>query len=255
MVDMPRLLSGDLFDAIEDRFRESGMVAIKLDEPVWCGSPLDLGQVRDLLLEGHASEDFQDEVWRKIVQRARGGDEQWKLAAIWLLLPALRKISRHYGGWGADSGDVASEAVTAFFEELQKVDAAQARIGASLWWAARRRAAQVRLQRSREVPSEELALNAARQELGDHEVRPLVEAVHEGVISISEAQLINKTRLEGERLGAIAESMGLRYQACHRRRARAEGRLVGYLRIQGDAEDSTPEKRGHMHPRPEGDAA
>lgn len=73
----------------------------------------------------------------------------------------------------------------------------------------------------------------------------LSEAVHAGVISASEADLITRTRLEGERLGSVAQRLGLQYHACAQRRARAEGRLAGYVLINGDA---APPDRGSGRP-------
>ncbi|MFI0483381.1 hypothetical protein [Actinomadura sp. 9N215] len=200
--------------------------------------------------------DLQDAVWTELVTLAQGGDERWQLEAVWMMLPGLRKIvSRLTRGTGSRFGEMEAEVVAGFLEELRDVDAGRAKVGAFLWWSTFRRAWRARSRDEREIPSEELALIAAERELQDHDIRPLVEAVHEGVPSVSEADLINRTRIEGERLGAIAERMGLRYHACRQRRARAEGRLAGYLLVRNDAAPADP---GHPLPlrrRVRGDAA
>lgn len=74
-------------------------------------------------------------------------------------------------------------------------------------------------------------------------------AVHEGVLTGAEADLIGRTRIEGERLGAIAEQMGLRYHTCHQRRARAESRLAGYLLVDTAAEPSRGQSEGRRPKR------
>ncbi|MEU9023348.1 hypothetical protein [Actinomadura sp. NPDC048394] len=248
--------SKGLLDAIEMRFRESRMATLTLDEPREDGHRISLERIRELILDRGIAPEAQDAVWRELVTLARKGEERWQLAAIWMMLPGLRKIvGRCGGGRETDYGEVESEAVAGFLEELHRIDARRPRIGASLWWAARRRAAEVRLRRAREIPSEEIALVAAERERRDHEPGALAEAVHEGVISVSDARLINETRLEGERLGAVAERMGLRYHACHQRRARAEGRLAGYLLVGGDKRAPSPPGEVPVQLRPEGDAA
>ena len=54
-------------------------------------------------------------------------------------------------------------------------------------------------------------------------------AVHRGVVGGREAELILRSRVDGERLGMLAAELGVGYGALRRRRARAEARLRAAL--------------------------
>ncbi|MFI0444482.1 hypothetical protein [Actinomadura sp. 6N118] len=225
-----------LLDAIEAHFKETSLESeILLEgEPVQGqpAEPVRLGLARILILDRAAEPAFRDAVWAELVARAQSHEGQWQLAALWMMVPGFRGIvSKLSRGLITDRKEVEAEVVAGFLEALHKADANRPRLGTHLWWAAYRHGCKARTHMLQEIPSEELALFTAHQTGQDHETHPLIGAVHEGVLSTSEADLINRTRLEGERLGAVAERMGLQYQACHRRRARAEGRLAGYLLI------------------------
>ncbi|MFG2000989.1 hypothetical protein ACGFNU_17760 [Spirillospora sp. NPDC048911] len=245
---MSCLRSERLLDAIEAHFKEASLEsAILLEgEPVRGRSaePVRLGTARTLMLDGASEPAFRDAVWTALVMRAQSHEGQWQLAALWMMLPGFRGIvSKLSRGLIADAKEIEAETVAGFLEALHKADATRPRLGSHLWWAAYRHGCKARTHMLQEIPSDELTLFTARRAHQDHETHPLAGAVHEGVLSTGEADLINRTRLEGERLGAVAERMGLRYQACHRRRARAEGRLAGYLLIDNDAALAPPSPR------------
>jgi hypothetical protein len=58
----------------------------------------------------------------------------------------------------------------------------------------------------------------------------LADAVAEGVLTTSEAELVGETRVGGVPLGELAGRWGISYQAVKKRRQRAEARLVPWLR-------------------------
>jgi hypothetical protein len=57
----------------------------------------------------------------------------------------------------------------------------------------------------------------------------LARAVHHGVVSRDDAELVSSTRLSKETLEEAAHRLGLSYQASQQRRRRAELRLLRFL--------------------------
>ena len=203
--------------------------------------------------------------WRDRRQE-HGGD--WQLAALWMMLPALRKAVWRWQRTGLDLREAEAEAVAGFIEAISAVDPRRVRLGSYLWWRTYRNLAALAARERQEIPiaATEVILYSDYQQA--HPKDLLADAVHEGVLTVPEADLINRTRLEGERLGAVAEQMGLRYHACRQRRARAEGRLAGYVRINGgtgvtpDPSHTAPRQpcsgpvgHPHQHSVPKGHAA
>jgi nucleotide-binding universal stress UspA family protein len=211
-----------VLDEIEARFDALSMT---FDRP--------FTEIREGMLDRAVDLREKDAVWRELLVNARRERADWQLAALWMMVPGLRGIVRRCaGGPGADSRDLESEAVTGFLEAVRDIDLERDAIGPRLWWAAKRKVQRAAAQLGRELPVEDIEVKAVNG--GGIPGDPLREAVHDGVISDVDARLIGSTRLEGERLGSVAERLGLRYHACQRRRARAEGRLAGYLLVQDD---------------------
>lgn len=176
----------------------------------------------------------RDAIWAELVQLAQVRAGDWQLAAVWVMLPGLRSVSRKiFRRTRVEIKEIDSAVVTGFLEALHAVDPNRPHLGAHLWWKAHNYASRACAALTLETPVENIELAAGADDQGMAYRDSLVEAVHEGVLTGAEADLIGRTRLEGERLGAVAEQMGLRYHACHQRRARAEGRLAEYLLIDG----------------------
>lgn len=140
------------------------------------------------------------------------------------------KVSR---GVDCHRHDLHSEVLLGFFEALHSLDPDARGLAGLLWWAAYRRA---------------LAARRAEQDASGYELRDsdvlrarritppeghpdlvLIKAVGDGVLDAKEAELIGDTRVEGERLTAASQRLGMPYSACHKRRSRAEYRLARYL--------------------------
>jgi len=188
------------------------------------------------VLDRDADLAVRDAIWRELVRLARTYGHDWQLVAIWMMLPGLRKVSSDLSaGAAGESRDVEAEIVAGFLETLQTMDLEGEALDAELWRTAYRhgRRARAQLSHARELPFGDLELVGGIRDGVDQPDALLSEAVHSGVLTIPEADLINRTRLEGERLGAVAQQMGLRYHACRQRRARAEGRLAGYVVLNG----------------------
>lgn len=177
---------------------------------------------------------MKDAMWAELTRlcQERGGD--WHLTAIWMMLPALRKAVWRRQRTGMELTETEAEAVAGFIEAISAADPQRARLGSHLWWQTYRHLAKVAARERTAIPVADTEMIQSRQE---DPMRPkdlLADAVHEGVLTVPEADLISRTRLEGERLGAVAQQLGLRYHACRQRRARAEGRLASYVLIDGN---------------------
>jgi hypothetical protein len=235
------LRTNRIFDAIEAQMTTASLESALTIDGSELGlprGPLAVCDLRPLALNPASDPAFRDALWRELVRLARTRDDAWVLAAIWMMIPGFRKISARLSpGAGGARNDIEAEIIAGFTEALHTVDICREKLGAHLWWVAYRHGQHARdmFSGSRETPVEDIDQAAGAQANGGEPDGLLSEAVHAGVISASEAELITRTRLEGERLGAVAQQLGLRYHACAQRRTRAEGRLAGYVMINGDA--------------------
>jgi hypothetical protein len=242
-----------IFDAVEAQMTHASLAsALSID-----GSnvglppgPLAIRDLRPLALDPATAPAIRDALWRELVSLARTKGDVWLLAAIWMMIPGFRKISARLSpGASGERNDIEAEIIAGFTETLHTVDLGREKLGAYLWWTAYRYGQRARgmFTGSWETPVEDID-RAASVHADNREPDDLLgEAVHAGVISVSEAELITRTRLEGERLGAVAQQLGLRYHACAQRRTRAEGRLAGYVLINGDAAPAGPGKVAGPH--------
>lgn len=242
-----------VFSAIDGHFTDSSQqIRLVLEIPGCPDRGISLVDARRLLLARSTEPACRDAVWSSLISRAQANGGAWELAAVWMMTPGLRKIAGilHRRNVAVEIKEIDSEILLGFIETLHAIDPNEERGGARLWWGAFRRGQDACARIRRELPVGDVELVAGNSPAVESSGTSLSEAVHDGVISVPEADLINRTRIEGERLGAIAERLGLRYHACCQRRARAESRLAGYLRTNG-----TRDERRIVRPAEKGAAA
>ncbi|GLY85995.1 hypothetical protein [Actinoallomurus iriomotensis] len=238
-----------VFNALEVQFTASSLASTltldgnKVGHGMETTSP-SLEYVRMLVQDPGTEIAIRDAIWAELVRLAQQHAGEWQLAAIWMMLPGLRTASRKiFYRTRVEVKEIDSAVITGFIEALQVADPNRPHLGAHLWWKAHNHAMQTCTLLAREMPVEDIELVAGTQggqaDHGDY----LSRAVHEGILTGVEADLIGRTRLEGERLGAVAEQMGLKYHACQQRRARAETRLAGYLLLDGAPTHAKPSSR------------
>lgn len=251
-----------VFDALAAQFAASSLASTltldgdRIGHGMETTSP-SLEYVRALVQDPDTEIGIRDAVWAELVHLAQQRVGEWQLAAIWMMLPGLRSASRKiFHRTRIEVKEIDSAVITGFIEALRSADPSRPHLGAHLWWKAHNHAMQACALLAREMPVEDVELVAGRQNRQADHGDYLSRAVHEGVLTGVEADLIGRTRLEGERLGAVAQQMGLRYHACHQRRARAEIRLAGYLLIDGAPTPAKPSlRRCHTRRRTEQTAA
>ncbi len=191
-----------------------------------------LGELRELLLHPETATAARDAVWRKLIALSRTGRPEWKIAAVGMALPALRRVAGALRRGCRDTeADLDGELLTGFLDALAGTDLDRGRICARLVRAGASAARRLRDADAVHVPTDGSRFGSrAPARPWDHPDLVLVRAVAGGVISGTDANLIATTRLDRVVLATAATSLGLSAQAAQRRRSRAEQRLVLALR-------------------------
>lgn len=197
----------------------------------WLPVPeLQLRAMRDILLHP-PHPDAVPSIWRELVSRFRqaADPESWAVVVLGALNPGMRGICSRTGLPTSQQEDLQAEMVTQVLDSLATVHPEHPHLAGELYWAARR--AGSRFQRSlirverQQVPLDALPDRMAGP-LGGHPDTALERLRSVAVLTDEEAELIGRTRLEGEPLAEAAARLGITYAACRKRRRRAEHRIV-----------------------------
>ncbi|MYT32678.1 MULTISPECIES: hypothetical protein [unclassified Streptomyces] len=221
------------------------------EEPEQSVLPVD--QVRTRLAHAGTSTVLHERVWREVVRRARQLGTPWDTVALGMTVPVLHRMLARLGRCDhLERAELEQEALAALTAALYSVDAEGSGVGWELFaaadravhrlaYAARRRAlretgleetsASGLGQGGDPAASPDLALEAGSGEAKD-EYTVLALAVRARVVTIAEARLIARTRLEGEPMQPLAEERGVSCRQLYRHRAAAEQHLAAYLRHQ-----------------------
>jgi transposase-like protein len=187
--------------------------------------PLD--ELRKFLLAAGTSNEVRDAVWRELVIRARRDGPAWRVAAVGMAMPGLRRQAGLLAsGWYGDTHDLDSELVLGFMERLATLDLAEPRICGRLVDAGVRAARKLR-----DADSDTVLIRTG--EAGsllpirpwDHPDLVLARAVATAVLDRDEARLIAATRLDNSTLASVAGEIGISPQTASDWRAKAEQRL------------------------------
>lgn len=184
--------------------------------------------LRGLLLAEGTSLATRDAVWRELIARARKDRSTWRLVAVWMAIPGLRRWTSVLAeAFAGDVEDLESEIVEGFLRELDRVDVATSSLAYRLVRAGHK--AGTRLVYA------EAAFDGARwltfrshlpRAPWGHPDLVLLDAVAAGVITLDEAKLIATTRLENVPINRVAVLAGERTNTVVVRRRRAEQRLA-----------------------------
>ncbi len=188
---------------------------------------LPLDELRKLLLAPAMAEKVRDAVWRELVIRARRDGPAWRVAAVGMAMPGLRRQAGLLAAdWRGDSHDLDSELLLGFLQRLTTIDLDERRICGRLIDAG------VRAGRAfRDADSDAMLIrgSAAGSLLPirpwDHPDLVLARAIQTAVLGQEEAQLIAQTRLEHRTLKWVAARLGISPQTASDWRSRAEKRL------------------------------
>src|SRR3954471_15716858 len=90
---------------------------------------LPLDELRRLVLAAATSPEVRDAVWRELVVRARRDGPAWRVAAVGMAMPGLRRQAGLLAAGGhGDTHDLDSELLVGFMERLATVDLDEPRI-------------------------------------------------------------------------------------------------------------------------------
>ena len=189
---------------------------------------LPLDELRRLLLAAGTGPEVRDAVWRELVVRARRDGPAWRVAAVGMAMPGLRRQAGLLAaGWHGDTHDLDSELLVGFMECLARVDLDEPRICGRLVEAGVRAARKIR-----EAESDTMLIRSGEPGAvlpirpWDHPDLVLARAVAVAVLDRDEATLIASTRLDHQTLAQVAAQIGISPQTASAWRARAEKRLV-----------------------------
>jgi hypothetical protein len=189
-------------------------------------------ELRDVLMHRSTPHAVRDGVWRRVIASARVSQE-WMVGAIGLGMPGLRSVaSRTTRGLGTSGvEEVEAEVLIGFMEAVRSINPAYARLAFYLRCRAQRAGLKARRREAeRPEPCAEVPEARMPHRPWGHPDMVLADAVHRGVLSASEAELIGGSRLGGAELHRIATDLGVAYKTAAKRRERAESRLARAVR-------------------------
>jgi hypothetical protein len=176
-----------------------------------------------------------DRVLLALVARAVDGDTLAARVLLQLLLPGTRTLARRWWALG-DPDERAAAAVTAVYHRIRHYPLARrpGRVAANVLMDAAHELRRA-VPRVISVPAADPATLAPRHRQTDAvaEAHPAAElgellhdAVADGIVERSDAELIARSRIAGHRMADIADHRGLRPRTVWDRRQRAEHALV-----------------------------
>ena len=203
-----------------------------------------LSELASALMGPDSREDYVDKIWARLVDRARHDGELWITISAGLAMPGLRTSAKRALFVAADRTlqfDIESATLMGFTEALRAIDTGEVHLCRKLcnqaYLAARRVANDhARYQASQASGSYEPSVPKSPSR---HVDLLLAEAVADGALTAVEAEIIGATRLEKQRLTAIARAQNLHPSVLSRRRHQAESRLVEWLRPENKDRDWT----------------
>jgi hypothetical protein len=216
--------------------------ALLTDHPE--AGPVPVDQVRARLTHPCCESGMRERVWSEVVLRARRDGEPWTTVVCGLALPGLRRLlARLPRLTRADRPEVEQEMLAAVVAELAVVEPGEALLARRLLAAADRaghravyRACTTRHREHRHTLEHgDYAAYTGQAVDGPggapgSEYEVLLRAVDARVISVSEAQVIARTRLHGVPLREVARQWGVSRRELFGQRAAAEDRLGEVLR-------------------------
>ncbi|BEL05715.1 hypothetical protein Q0Z83_039060 [Actinoplanes sichuanensis] len=206
---------------------------------------LPLDELGTLLVAGTPAE-VSDAVWRHLAGRARNDGPGWVVGAVGVALPGLTRMAgRLSAGVPGLADDIDAELLAGFLTALRGADLQPPRVWLRLCWAAWRAGKRARttddlLELPPDVP---VGSRSPHRPYGHPDI-VLGRAVHAGVLTAEQADLIGATRLGDVLVEQIAVAGGETGSVVRMRRRRAELKLVAALR-RGDLALPTVRAVGH----------
>ncbi|WP_157121023.1 hypothetical protein [Nocardia miyunensis] len=201
------------------------------------------GELREQLLDPSRAFGMVDAIWRWLIDRARqrwherGG--QAVTACVGLAVPMLVELAGRFTASGSEPrGELESEILTGFIEQVHAIDLDPPHLWSRLWSAMAHLArswarTQSSAPRATDLDDQDLASSPVQlvQAPPGHPELLLADAVADGVITADAAELIALTRWESRSMISVADQPrgAASYENVRKQRWRAENKLVPWL--------------------------
>jgi hypothetical protein len=208
-------------------------------------APQDL---RDALTSRDGANPLAAAVWQEAIRAAQGdptAQRTYRLLAVWLALPRVRKAVRLAAiRLHADRRELEAEILLGLIEGITSADPYQAGVDGQLIRGAVNRMWTAVRPRIRELPSQDMERLASAHDEAPEDIADLLlerSAEADWQLSITPPDrpdgltaplrfTVSAAQVEGERLGSLAERLGLR-EVVHRARRPGAGPRIGTLSL------------------------
>lgn len=191
--------------------------------------PIPIGELRVTLLK-HACRQVKDIVWAQLVRLKQTHADPWTIAAAGMMIPGLKRLATRFRpSFPGDPRDLDSEILEAFLHALGSADPNRPGLSTHLYGAALRRAHQACKQERRQA-CEHLDFDDTTEcPCAGNPDLALAQAVLDGVVTISQANLVCGVHLDCARRGEVARRLGIGRDRARRELATARRGLSAYL--------------------------
>ncbi|MFJ8160454.1 hypothetical protein ACIRBY_05930 [Streptomyces sp. NPDC096136] len=204
--------------------------------------PISLEQARSILYDRCADPLVCSGLWRQIAERSRfdAEESEWPLAVVWLGLPGLRRTAfRLTCQFRAERADVEAELITGYLEALAEIEADTPEPGSRIlrsacsraWSAWRRNLTEIAVEGVGGTDGVPVGIGA--NGFWEVEYDPFPHAFD---LSAGLRISVPAHRVEGVRIGALAQEWGLAGAAACDRISR-RGRQVGAISLRRSSRD------------------
>jgi hypothetical protein len=209
------------------------------DEPDRAAWPVD--RVRAHLAHPATRPQLREQTWQEVIRRARVLGDPWDIVAVAMSIPVLRRVlARVARPAHLQRAELEQEALVAVACALRTVDLGQERADRELFREADRAVHRLAYAARRAFTWESVSAPEHWEKARDScdgldgesatEFSVLAQAVQAGVLNITEARLIARTRLGEEPMNRLAVERGVSMRQLYRHRNAAEQHLAAYLR-------------------------
>jgi len=184
---------------------------------------------------GNPNEDLlqaKNRVIAAICAEAIEGDDEAVLLLIWLYMGIFRNILRKIGPSPLSQDELESEMLAAFLEEVAVAAGDDEKLFGRLFYAVKHRVWEaIREKRAELSRQTDFDLEpSGPSPFVDNPALVVERAVKEGVLLEADAELVIATRIEDLSVGEFALTHGMSPEKAHKRRQRAEQKLIVWLR-------------------------
>jgi len=221
------------FDRLRETYRmEEAFQGWNEDRPALAG----FGSLEELIrFCRNQNEDLlyeKNRVIAALCTEAAEGDGEAGLLLVWLFMGIFHNLAMRIGPCPLSPDELESEMLSAFWEEVRR--AKEEKLSGTLFYAVKHRVwGAVREKRAEFSRQAIFNLEPAGPSPFVENPSLVVErAAKEGVLSEIDAELVIATRLEDLAVEEFGRKHGMSREQTHKRRQRAEQKLIGWLRAE-----------------------